>query len=77
MLAGGTRRLRPRFSSERLDSLAAAEEALTASRSRAVTGLALFALSPLPSAQLFVVAGLLQVPLLPLTGAFFGGRLVA
>jgi hypothetical protein len=33
--------------------------------------------SPVPSAQLFVGAGLLAVPLVPLTGAFFTGRLVS
>lgn len=37
----------------------------------------MFALSPVPSAQLFVAAGLLTVPLLPLTAAFFAGRLVS
>lgn len=77
VLATGARRLRGRLSGERLDSLTAAEEALTASRSRAIAGLGLFALSPVPSAQLFVAAGLLEVPLLPLTTAFFAGRLVS
>jgi uncharacterized membrane protein YdjX (TVP38/TMEM64 family) len=77
LLATASRRLRRRFSSNRLESLAAAQDALTASRARAIAGLSLFALSPVPSAQLFVAAGLLTVPLLPLTVAFFGGRLVS
>lgn len=77
VLATATRRLRGRFSAERRDNLAAAEEALTANRSRAVVGLGLFALSPVPSAQLFIAAGLLEVRLLPLTAAFFAGRLVS
>ncbi|MET0973130.1 MAG: hypothetical protein ABWY95_06905 [Thermoleophilaceae bacterium] len=77
LLATGSRRLRGRFSLQRLESLAAAEQALTGNRRRAAGGLALFALSPVPSAQLFVAAGLLSVPLLPLTGAFFAGRLVS
>lgn len=77
ILATATRRLRGRFSPKRLDNLAAAEEALTANRSRAVAGLGLFALSPVPSAQLFIAAGLLEVRLLPLTAAFFAGRLVS
>jgi uncharacterized membrane protein YdjX (TVP38/TMEM64 family) len=47
------------------------------SRSKTIMGLALFALSPLPSAQLFEAAGLLRVRLLPFTAAFFGGRLVS
>jgi len=41
---------------------------------RAIAGLGLFAVSPMPSAQLFVAAALLAVPLLPLTAAFFAGR---
>ena len=61
----------------RLESLAAARELLAGDRRRAAGGLALFALSPVPSAQLFVAAGLLAVPLLPLTAAFFAGRLVS
>jgi membrane protein YqaA with SNARE-associated domain len=77
LLAHGSRALRPRFSRERLERLAAARSALTADRRRAVGGLALFAVSPVPSAQLFVAAGLLAVPLLPLTAAFFAGRLVS
>lgn len=39
--------------------------------------LGLFALSPLPSAQLFEAAGLARLPLLPFTAAFFAGRLVS
>ena len=35
------------------------------------------ALAPLPSAQLFVAAGLVDAPLVPLTAAFFAGRLVS
>jgi uncharacterized membrane protein YdjX (TVP38/TMEM64 family) len=77
VLASGSRRLRSRFSAERLESLQAAEERLTNSRGKALAGLALFALSPVPSAQLFVAAGVLTVPLVPLTLAFFAGRLVS
>jgi hypothetical protein len=77
VLAYGARSLRGRFSPERLASLTAAQSALTSDRRRAAGGLALFAVSPIPSAQLFVAAGLLAVPLLPLTGAFFAGRLVS
>ena len=33
--------------------------------------------SPLPSAQLFEAAGLLDVPLVPITVAFFAGRVVS
>jgi len=77
VLAHVTRHIRSRLSRERRENLAVAEEALAGSRGRTVAGLGLFALSPVPSAQLFVAAGLLTVPLLPLTAAFFSGRLVS
>ena len=71
------RRFRTRLSDSRREHLQAAEGALAGTRSRAFAGLGLFALSPVPSAQLFVAAGLLTVPLVPLTAAFFAGRLVS
>jgi uncharacterized membrane protein YdjX (TVP38/TMEM64 family) len=77
VLATAARRFRSRFSAERRENLEAAEELLVGSRRKAVAGLGLFALSPVPSAQLFVAAGLLTVPLVPLTAAFFAGRLVS
>lgn len=77
VLAHGARRLRPRMSDDRRENLAAVESAVSGNRTKAFAGLGLFALSPVPSAQLFVAAGLLTVPLLPLTLAFFGGRLVS
>ena len=39
--------------------------------------LGLFALSPVPSAQLFEAIGLAGVRILPFTAAFFAGRLVS
>lgn len=77
LLASGTRRLRPRLSATRLEHLRHAQEAFSANRLRTAAGLGLFALSPVPSGQLFVGAGLMTVPLLPLTVAFFAGRLVS
>jgi hypothetical protein len=77
VLAKTSRRFRSRFSQQRLESLQAAEDLLVGSRGKALAGLGLFALSPVPSAQLFVAAGLLTVPLMPLTLAFFAGRLVS
>ncbi len=77
LLANGARRLRPRFSPARLQRLERAEAALSANRRRTTAGLGLFALSPVPSGQLFVAAGLMTVPLLPLTAAFFAGRLIS
>jgi membrane protein YqaA with SNARE-associated domain len=77
LLATGARRLRPRFSAARIERLDRAQVALGANRRRTAAGLGLFALSPVPSGQLFVAAGLMTVPLLPLTAAFFAGRLVS
>jgi uncharacterized membrane protein YdjX (TVP38/TMEM64 family) len=77
VLASGARRLRPRLAAARLRRLDRAQAALSADRRRTAAGLGLFALSPVPSGQLFVAAGLMTVPLLPLTAAFFAGRLVS
>jgi uncharacterized membrane protein YdjX (TVP38/TMEM64 family) len=49
---------------------------LTHNNSRKFLTLGLFVISPLPSAQLFEAAGLMGVPLIPLTLAFFSGRIV-
>lgn len=77
LLALGARRMRGRMSAERLDNLDLVAERLTASRTRGLGALALFLVSPLPSAQLFIGAGLLDAPLRPLIAAFLVGRLVA
>jgi uncharacterized membrane protein YdjX (TVP38/TMEM64 family) len=77
VLASGARRLRPRLAAARVERLDHAQAALAADRRRTVAGLGLFALSPVPSGQLFVAAGLMTVSLLPLTAVFFAGRLVS
>jgi membrane protein YqaA with SNARE-associated domain len=77
VLACASRRCRDRLSEQRIESLEAARDAVAGGRKRAAAGLGLFALSPLPSAQLFVAAGLVAAPLVPLTAAFFAGRLVS
>lgn len=76
-LAYGFRLLRRWLSEDTLANLEAAKAALERSRGRGLAVLALFALSPLPSAQLFEAAGLTHVRLLPFTLAFFAGRLVS
>ncbi len=77
-LAFGTRALRRYLPRAYRANLEAAAEALTRRRGRAVAGLALFAVSPVPSAQLFEAAGLLHTArLVPLTAAFFAGRIVS
>jgi membrane protein YqaA with SNARE-associated domain len=77
LLARATRLVRPRLSQRRRDSLSAAQATITQHRAGSWIGLGLFALSPLPSAQLFEAAGIMTVPLIPLTAAFFAGRLVS
>ena len=58
-------------------NLAAARKLLEQRRRNAFVALGLFAMSPVPSAQLFEAAGLAGVRLLPFTAAFFAGRLVS
>jgi uncharacterized membrane protein YdjX (TVP38/TMEM64 family) len=77
ILALAFRRLRGHISERQRANLEAAGKVLGRDRKRSVAGLALFALSPVPSAQLFEAAGLIGVPLLPLTAAFFAGRMVS
>lgn len=77
LLARASHRFRGRFSAERVEHLEDARVLLTGHKAAAAGGLGLFVLSPLPSAQLFVAAGLVGVALVPLTLAFFLGRLVS
>lgn len=58
-------------------NLAAARDALEGNKRGGLLALGLFALSPLPSAQLFEAAGLAHVRLAGFTAAFFAGRLVS
>lgn len=76
-LAHGFRLLRRRVSDTTRGNLETARAALEKNRGRSLLALGLFALSPLPSAQLFAAAGLTGTRLLPFTLAFFAGRLVS
>lgn len=58
-------------------NLTAARTALEKNKRGGLLALGLFALSPVPSAQLFEAAGLTGVRLLPFTIAFFLGRTVS
>lgn len=69
--------LREKLPQRYVGNLKAAGEAMQRNRKRSALGIGLFALSPVPSAQLFEGAGLVRAPLLPLTAAFFLGRLVS
>ena len=77
MIAWGTRRLGGHLPQQQQANLKAAGELVLARRKRSLVGLAVFAISPLPSAQLFEAAGLLNVALVPLTVAYFAGRVVS
>jgi len=77
LLAHGFRLLSHRVSHKTKDNLAAARAAFERRRSHGVLALVLFALSPLPSAQLFGAIGLAGVRILPFTLAFFSGRLLS
>lgn len=76
-LAHAFRIWRGRFSQKTLANLDAARAALEARKRNGIIALGLFALSPLPSAQLFAAVGLAGVRILPFTLAFFAGRLVS
>jgi uncharacterized membrane protein YdjX (TVP38/TMEM64 family) len=76
-LAHGTRLLRRWVSEKTWRNLESEKGALEKNKRRGILALGLFALSPVPSAQLFEAAGLTGVRLLPFTLAFFAGRLVS
>lgn len=77
LLAYGFRYLRAYLPEKWKRNLVAAGELLECRKRGLWVGLGLFALSPLPSAQLFEAAGLAGVRLLGFTAAFFLGRLVS
>ena len=77
LLARGARHFKTRLTGRLKSNLADATELLERRRGAAIGIVALFVVSPLPSAQLFVGAGLLSLPLELLTIAFFIGRIVS
>jgi uncharacterized membrane protein YdjX (TVP38/TMEM64 family) len=77
VLALAFRLLGSRLPTKYRRNLDAARTAIEKNKRGAVIALALFALSPVPSAQLFEAAGLAGVRLLPFTIAFFLGRTVS
>jgi uncharacterized membrane protein YdjX (TVP38/TMEM64 family) len=77
VLANGFRLLARHVSEKTRANLAAAREAFERNRRNAILGIGLFALSPVPSAQLFEAAGLAGVRLTGFTVAFFLGRIVS
>lgn len=77
VLALATRRLGGRLSPERRANLEALGHTLAQSKTGVVATLAVFVFSPLPSAQMFMAAGLADVPLVPLAAAFLIGRSIS
>lgn len=76
-LAYAFRFIGDRLPEKRKRGLSAARAALEKRKRSAFIAFALFALSPVPSAQLFEAAGLMKVRLLGFTAAFFAGRTVS
>ena len=77
LLGSGFRLLAHRVSARTQANLAAARALFERNRRNGILALGLFALSPVPSAQLFEAAGLAGVRLVGFTAAFFLGRLVS
>lgn len=77
VLALAFRLLHNKVPAKQRDNLEAAGKLLSGNKKRSIAGLAVFALSPVPSAQLFEAAGLLRLKLIPLTTVFFAGRIVS
>ena len=77
LLAYGFRWFGGRLSEKTRANLTAAREAFERRKSSGILALGLFALSPVPSAQLFGAIGMAGVKIVPFTAAFFAGRLVS
>ena len=77
LLARGTRHFKGRLPTGIRNNLEDARTLLERKRVGAIALFGLFVVSPLPSAQLFLAAGLLDLPLGVLAIAFFLGRLVS
>lgn len=72
-----SRRLGERLPAARRKHLEEVGRRASRGRTKGAMALGLFALSPLPSAQLFEAAGVLKLALVPLTAAFFLGRVIS
>lgn len=77
LLALATRRLASFLPRRQQENLEAAGELVSRRSAHSTAALGLFALSPVPSAQLFEAAGLMAIRLLPVTAAFFVGRTIS
>ena len=77
LLARAARHFKGRLPGRMKDNLEDARTLIERKRTGTLALFGIFVVSPLPSAQLFVAAGLLDLPLGLLTLAFFLGRLVS
>ena len=77
LLARAARHFKDRMPERLQSNLEDAKTRIERKRVGAVALFGIFVISPLPSAQLFLAAGLLDLPLGLLTVAFFFGRLVS
>ena len=77
LLALGARHFRGRMPQRMKNNLEDAHALIERKKVGAIALFGLFVVSPLPSAQLFLAAGLLDLPLGLLTLAFFFGRLIS
>lgn len=76
-LAYGARLFSGKLPAKMQANLESARDAVQSRKHNVWIGLGLFALSPLPSGQLFMAVGLARIPLLGFTTAFFLGRIVS
>jgi hypothetical protein len=76
LLARSAQRLKPHLPKRYVRGVERAGKKLLEKRGQATAAVGLFLISPLPSAQLFIAAGLFELPLMAVTLAFGFGRLV-
>jgi membrane protein YqaA with SNARE-associated domain len=77
LLAKSAQRFQHFLPQRYVDNLNDARSLVIRRKASVITLVGIFVVSPLPSAQLFVTAGFLELPLLLVATAFFVGRLVS
>lgn len=77
VLAEVSMRSKSHFPPKYRKNLESASQLVGRRKSGVIATLLVFLISPLPSAQLFIAAGLLDLPIVALTSAFFLGRIVS
>lgn len=77
LLARITRLIRAKIPQKYIDNLEFSKQLIVSKQKSFWLVLGLFLMSPMPSAQLFEAAGLLNVALIPVGAIFFLGRLVS